>query len=212
LLNSTDQQRMIASMRPTKFEEYVMCKSLNIRKSEFGFSMLEVMVILGIISIMAAIAVPSFSRWLPGNRLKSAARDLYSNLQLTKIGAVRTGSTWAIVFDPGSPPGRYYICSDPGANGIWEGPAGDDTVDKIVDLANYKSGLDYGHGNATTPIETTFDDEITFGGNVVVFSARGTCNSGYVYFDNSKNNTSYGVGTRTVGSINLKKWSGGSWQ
>lgn len=196
-----------------------MSKSLNTKKSAPGFTMLEVMVTLGIIAIMAAIAIPGFSQWLPGYKLKSAARDLYSNLQLTKIGAVKTGSPWAIVFDTGFTPGRYYICSNPGANGSWEGPAGDDTVDKTVDLAQYQSGVDYGPGNATDDIPgggAPPADNITYiigvTNDVVMFSSRGTCNQGYVYLENSRNNTSYGVGTRTVGSVILQKWSGSNWQ
>jgi prepilin-type N-terminal cleavage/methylation domain-containing protein len=112
----TDQQSMNSYVRRTKLEEFVMRKNPSTGKRESGFTMAEVLVTVAIAAILASIAVPGFSRWLPSYRLKSAARDLYSNFQLTKLSAVRTGSNWAIVFDPGATPGRYYICSDPGAN------------------------------------------------------------------------------------------------
>jgi prepilin-type N-terminal cleavage/methylation domain-containing protein len=210
---------MNSYVRRTKLEEFVMRKNPSTGKRESGFTMAEVLVTVAIAAILASIAVPGFSRWLPSYRLKSAARDLYSNFQLTKLSAVRTGSNWAIVFDPGATPGRYYICSDPGANGNWEGPAGDDTVEKTVDLADYQSGVDYGPGNATDDIPGTGAppaDDISYivgaTDDVVMFNLRGICNAGYVYLENMRNNTSYGVGTNTVGTVILEKWSGGTWQ
>jgi hypothetical protein len=81
-----------------------------------------------------------------------------------------------------------------------------------VDLGAYKSGIDYGHGNASGPIGTTFDNEITYPGDVLVFNPRGTCNSGYVYLENSKHTTACGVGTSTSGNIAFRKWNGTSWE
>ena len=206
-------------MRPTNLEEFDMTKNLSSGKKESGFTMPEIFVTVAIAATLAAIAVPSFSGWLPRYRLKSAARDLYSNFQLTKLSAVRTGGRWAIVFDPGVTPGRYYICSDPGANGNWEGPVGDDTVAKTIDLSDYQSGVDYGAGNATDDITGSGSppgDNINYvvaaTNDVVEFNLRGICNAGQVYLQNMRNNTSYGVSTNTVGTIILQKWSGGSWQ
>jgi prepilin-type N-terminal cleavage/methylation domain-containing protein len=216
---ATNQQSRISYVRPNKLEEFVMIKDLSSGRKESGFTMPEIFVTLAIAATLAAIAVPSFSGWLPGYRLKSAARDLYSNFQLTKLSAVRTGSRWAIVFDPGVTPGRYYICSDPGANGNWEGLAGDDRVEKTVDFADYQSGVDYGAGNATDDIPGSGappGDNINYvvaaTNDVVEFNLRGTCNAGQVYLQNMRNNTSYGVSTNTVGTVILQKWSGGSWQ
>jgi Tfp pilus assembly protein FimT len=37
------------------------------------------------LGLLAAVGVPSYLRYLPKYRLRSAARDLYSNLQLAKM-------------------------------------------------------------------------------------------------------------------------------
>ena len=105
------------------------------RKAESGLTLIEIFVVLVLMAILAAAAIPAFSVWLPNYRLKNAARDLYSNLQLAKMGAVSKNRDWAVIFDNVSSPGRYFIAAEPGENGDWEGPDSDDSIEKTVDLA-----------------------------------------------------------------------------
>jgi len=175
-----------------------------------GFTLIELLVTFVILGIVTAIAIPGFSRWLPGYRLKSASRELYANLQLAKMGAVKDNADWAVVFDTGT--SRYLICSDDG-DGNWT-TLGDNSTEKTITLSDYESGVSYGHGTATTPVGTTFGDEITFAANTVVFNSRGMINSitgGYVYLQNNKNNT-YAVGALGSGVILMKKWTGTAWE
>ena len=176
-----------------------------------GFTLIEVLVALIVLGILTAIAIPGFSTWLPKYRLKSASRDLYSNMQLAKMGAIKANADWAIVFDAGS--NSYKICSDDG-DGDWT-TTGNNTIERTVDLADYKAGVSYGHGNATDDIPgggAPPADDITYTNDVLVFNSRGTGSGGYVYLENSKNTTTYGVGTRTSGVIQLRKWAGAAWE
>ena len=130
-----------------------------------------------LLAVLAAVAIPTFAVWLPNYRLKSAARDLYSNFQMAKMGAVNSNRDWAVHFDNTSSPGRYAIASGKGANGGWDGLDSDDQIEKIVDLVDYK-GVHYGHGNASEKIGGgAFSVDITYG-NRAVFNPRGTGSAG----------------------------------
>ena len=172
-----------------------------------GFTLIELLITFVILGIATAIAIPGFARWYPSYRLKSASRELYANMQLAKMGAVRDNADWAIVFDAGS--NSYRICSDDGGDDDWKD--GDEVEEKTVNLTNYESGVGYGRGNATNPIGSAFGgDNISYtpdNPSVAVFNPRGTGSGGYVYLQNNKNTTTYGVGTRTSGVILLRKWN-----
>ena len=53
-----------------------------------GFTIIELLIVIAVLGILGAIAVPNYLSYLPNARLKSAARDLYSNMQLAKLGRV----------------------------------------------------------------------------------------------------------------------------
>ncbi|RLA97333.1 MAG: prepilin-type cleavage/methylation domain-containing protein [Deltaproteobacteria bacterium] len=179
--------------------------------NEKGITLIEIMVVIGILAIVSAFAYPNFKNWLPGYRLKQAARNLFSDMQKVRMNAIKRGINMAIVFDTTN--NRYLICSSAGADGNWS-TLSDNTVDETVDLTSYKSGIRYGHGNATTALGGSFDtDNVTFPNNTVIFTPRGVLGSGggYCYIENEKDST-YAIGALTTGVIMLKKWYGSSWQ
>jgi type IV fimbrial biogenesis protein FimT len=190
---------------------------LSLRNNN-GFTLLELLMTFVVLGIVTSIAVPAFSRWLPKYRLKEAVNDVYADMQLTRIGAIKANAEWAIVFDAAASPGRYFICSNNGANGVWDGPAvmgGDDTIEKTVNLSKYKSGVDFGNGSATSPFGgLPFGDGVTFDGDTAVFTAGGMVGGttdGYVYLQNA-NNSAYVVGALANGFILMKRWNGAEWQ
>lgn len=174
-----------------------------------GFTLTELVVAVAIMGVAVAVAIPGFSRWLPNYHLKTAAAELYSNLQLAKMSAVRDNAEWAVYFDTAFQ--AYQIRKGTGPDGEYIDPGGFD-AEKTVLLQNYKGGVGYGHGSATVDLGGGWGDEITFGDNTVVFSPRGMAdNEGYVYLQNQKNVT-YAAGALTTGLVLLRKWTGSAWE
>jgi type IV fimbrial biogenesis protein FimT len=173
-----------------------------------GFTQTELLATMAVLAVAAIVTLPGFTRWLPDYRLRSAARDLYSNMQLAKRGAVRTNTTWALVFDTGA--NRYVVCSDKGDDNSWSDTE-DNGIEKEVLLLDYQSGVDYGHGIATKSATTAGGaipaDGVSYHNNLALFNARGTGTGGYVYLENDKGTTAYAIGTRTTGMIRLVKWN-----
>lgn len=195
------------------------CQKIKDKKGHQGFTLVEVIIVLLIIGVMMAIALPNISKWIPNYRLKEAARDLYSNFQQVRILAVKENKNWAIVFDVTND--RYYLCSDSGADDDWSGTddnigTGDNAIFQTIDLVNYKNGIKFGHGNATqsatSPPGAFPADNVSYASDVVIFNPNGTGTAGYVYLDHEDNTTTYVVGTLTSGSIQLKKWKSIIWE
>lgn len=56
-----------------------------------GFSLLEIIVVVGLIAIMMAFAAYTLNKQLPGQQLRSSAKELAAELRFTKNHAMVTG-------------------------------------------------------------------------------------------------------------------------
>jgi len=93
-----------------------------------GFTMVELMIVIVVIAILSAIAVPNIINSLPNYRAKAVARDLISNFQKAKMEAVKRNRNVVIEFAPvayvaSGQVGSYKVFVDDGSGG---GTAKDD--------------------------------------------------------------------------------------
>jgi prepilin-type N-terminal cleavage/methylation domain-containing protein len=186
-------------------------------QSNSGFTLIEIMVVLVVIGILAAISAPSFMKWLPNIALQSASRDLYGIMQKARSEAVKGNKDWAIVFDTTN--NRYYLCSDPGADGDWSGTndltgGGDNQISETISLSAYKHGVGFGHLPATKDVvDTNFPNgNISYNDKVAVFNPRGTGLAGYVYLSHKNNTNTYAIGKQISGIIQFRHWKGSAWE
>jgi prepilin-type N-terminal cleavage/methylation domain-containing protein len=66
-----------------------------------GFTMIEVAVVVGILGIAAAMAVPSWRATQRNSRLRDASGDIADALQAARARAIGSGHTFVVYFDTG---------------------------------------------------------------------------------------------------------------
>jgi prepilin-type N-terminal cleavage/methylation domain-containing protein len=176
----------------------------SMRKNS-GFTLIELMIVIVVLVVLAAVSVPIFLSWLPEYRLRSAADDLYAHLQHAKMQAIRNNSNWAVQFVESS--NSYTIYSD------YKSTSLTGTAVKTINLSDHGSGVGYGNGNApqsATGAAAPFNN-VSYLSNWVVFNRQGMVNIlGYVYLSNNAG-SARAVGTPAMaGVVRLRRWAGGS--
>jgi general secretion pathway protein H len=66
-----------------------------------GFSLIELVVVLVLISLALALVAPSFSRFSKGVELKTTAQRVSGILRYFRSESIQSGKVYQIIFDPG---------------------------------------------------------------------------------------------------------------
>lgn len=157
-----------------------------------GFTMTEMIVVCAIIAILAAIAIPAFSMWMPTYRLKHAARDLYSTMQSMKMQAVKRNQAINVVFRTSPHRYEYSIVSG---------------VTKTVVLADYGSGIRF-QDNTNSATFSSTPAQLTFDGRGLTNADQNPDSEFLVYLSNEINSAYYCVRMTPSGGIRLLEHDG----
>ena len=86
-------------------------------KSNSGFTLFEMILVVAIIAIMASIAFPAFMSMLPEMRLNGAARQVMTDLMAARMDAVKQNNEFRVFFN--SPEtNQYQILDDKDNDGV----------------------------------------------------------------------------------------------
>jgi len=178
------------------------------RKNNAGFTLIEILIVIAIIGIAAAIGMPQFLKLLPNWRAKSAATDLLSNTQLAKLTAIRRGTNCVITFsgDPDAATPSQYTIS---------------IINKTVQLDGYGSQLAF-RGPIQGSIYPRFEGDtiarpatwtLTFNSRgMVTGNAFNTNIASLEYTDTDPERTYYRAGATTAGVVQMQRYDGSIWK
>lgn len=159
------------------FKDYAM-------RSKNGFTLIEVMLTITIIGILSVIAIVSSQSMYSSYKIRGAARQIFSDIQMARVSAIKRGHLWCVVFS-GSPFSSYAI-SDSGPDSICNN--GDDILNKTMDLSS-----DFGGVTMTQ----------NFTANVLNFSPNGSATNGTVILVSGSRNLQVAVNQNT-GNVKIQ--------
>lgn len=102
-----------------------------------GFTLVELMVVLAILAIMAAMVLPNFNQYIQQRRLNGAARQVMSDFMSARMAAVSQNRKVKIFFFSNH---QYKVCDDADGNGTVND--GEGTV-QTRDIQNDYSGVTF---------------------------------------------------------------------
>ena len=173
-------------------------------RRDLGFTMVEMMIVVAVMAILAAIAIPSYYEYLPKSRASGAARQLFTEMQYAKMRAISENNDYKIEFDTTN--NRYRIY--------------DDTVlIKTINIGEAHSGIAYGYVSGNNWNGDAITGAVTFSGTPpsVTFRSTGLANkNGTVYLkptgDTARKDRQRAISVKQTGRVRLYKHNGSTWE
>jgi type IV fimbrial biogenesis protein FimT len=125
-------------------------------RSNRGFSLIEIMVVVAVMAILASFAIPNIVAYRDRQRFAAAVSDVYAAIKGARSSAIKNNTNVSVLLQP---PNRFTVFYDADGNGIQD--AGD---------ARIRSGVlqnDF-------VLSTDFGQRITFDGRGLITTAVST--------------------------------------
>ena len=128
------------------------------KQSQSGFTVVELITVIGIMLVITAIATPSFYYWLPTYRLSAGARQVSADLQLARMKAISQNTSYWLNFINGT---QYQLekVADTAESGPFTLPSGIE----VTNVTPFNTSVFQSRGTASgaQTITLTNDDDKT---------------------------------------------------
>ncbi len=175
-----------------------------------GFTLVEVMIVMAIIIILAAFAVPAVREALPNYRLRSLSYDILASLQRAKGLAVQNNQNMDVCFFAD----RFEIQPDLTSGDCNETPIASNNYSNYGNsMLGFPGVVVKQCGAATVDWDGNVPSQSSItnsNATAISFSPRGTASSDSIFFENGEavadNNICYGITTINTGAVKIRKY------
>ncbi len=182
-------------MRKNDWRSFVRC---SIPERNGGFTLLEMIVVVAILSVISAIALPSINSWRQNLQLNSATRDIYSNLQKAKLEAIKTRTYCTATFDANG----YVIYLDADKDLVQD--AGEQVISS-VSLSDYENvSFDTSKGGGDGLDFSGTDNGIAFSVTGLPRNSVGALGLGTIFLKQDNRDKTAEISITRAGSIQIK--------
>ncbi len=168
-------------------------------RNKSGFTLVEILIVIVIMAVMMGFGFNYITGWLPGFRVRAAARDVYSNLQSARMTAIKRHQRCAVTFKNSGTNDGYFIFFDD------DGDLQYDTGEEIlrqVNFSEYKGDAVYNSAQTGNGVSFT-NNTVTFLPNGLIDITQGAA-TGTVYLQTANGDRQWEVSVSPAGGVNIE--------